>query len=115
MANETTLTCTPTANRGWVVAFAGAGINLALGVLHAWSVISRDLPDTGGRSETAKALPYAMACLVFCLIPVCDATQTFTFAYYCSAGLFVAAALVTFLVKSPQYKPTVVSPAVAPV
>jgi OFA family oxalate/formate antiporter-like MFS transporter len=33
---------------------------------------------------------------------VYDATQTFAFAYYCSAGLLIAAAAVTFLVKSPQ-------------
>lgn len=33
---------------------------------------------------------------------VYDATKTFAFAYYCSAGLLIAAAVVTFLVKSPQ-------------
>ena len=35
---------------------------------------------------------------------VYDQTQTFTFAYYCSAVLLVLAALVTFLVKPPQHK-----------
>jgi OFA family oxalate/formate antiporter-like MFS transporter len=35
---------------------------------------------------------------------VYDATKVFTFAYYCSAGLLVAAAVVTFLVKPPQTK-----------
>ena len=40
---------------------------------------------------------------------VYDATKTFTFAYYCSAGLLVAAAAVTFLVKPPQPKAPVVS------
>ncbi len=35
---------------------------------------------------------------------VYDATKTFTFAYYCSAGLLIAAAMVTFLVKSPQHQ-----------
>jgi len=35
---------------------------------------------------------------------VYDQTQVFTFAYYCSAVLLVAAALVTFVVKPPQPK-----------
>jgi OFA family oxalate/formate antiporter-like MFS transporter len=35
---------------------------------------------------------------------VYDATKAFTFAYECSAGLLVAAAVVTFLVTPPQHK-----------
>lgn len=57
-------------HRGWVVTFAGTGINLALGILYTWSVISKGVPDTWGWSETDKSLPYAIACLVFCLIMV---------------------------------------------
>jgi OFA family oxalate/formate antiporter-like MFS transporter len=57
-------------NRGWMVTFAGLGINLALGVLYTWSVISKGVPDAWGWSETDKSLPYAIACLVFCLIMV---------------------------------------------
>jgi MFS transporter, OFA family, oxalate/formate antiporter len=57
-------------NRGWVVTFAGTGINLALGVLYTWSVISKGVPDAWGWSETDKSLPYAIACLVFCLVMV---------------------------------------------
>ena len=34
----TDITHTPPANRGWIVTFAGLGINLALGVLYAWSM-----------------------------------------------------------------------------
>ena len=30
------------ANRGWIVTFAGLGINLALGILYAWSLERRD-------------------------------------------------------------------------
>jgi hypothetical protein len=30
---------TETRNRGWVVTFAGVGINLALGILYTWSMI----------------------------------------------------------------------------
>jgi OFA family oxalate/formate antiporter-like MFS transporter len=60
----------PTANRGWIVTFAGTGINLALGVLYTWSVISKGVPEEWGWTETDKSLPYAIACLVFSLIMV---------------------------------------------
>lgn len=56
--------------RGWIATFAGTGINLALGVLYTWSVISKGVPETWGWSETEKSLPYAIACLVFCLVMV---------------------------------------------
>ena len=55
-------------NHGWRVVFAGLGINLALGVLYTWSVISKGLPAEW--SQTAKSWPYAIACLVFCVIMV---------------------------------------------
>jgi OFA family oxalate/formate antiporter-like MFS transporter len=57
-------------NRGWSVAFAGLGINLALGVLYTWSVVSKGIPDAWGWSEAARSLPYSVACLVFSLIMV---------------------------------------------
>ncbi len=57
-------------NRGWSVAFAGLGINLALGVLYTWSVVSKGIPDTWGWSEAARSLPYSVACLIFSLIMV---------------------------------------------
>lgn len=57
-------------NRGWIVTFAGTGINLALGVLYTWSVISKGVPEAWNWTETDKSLPYAIACLVFCLIMV---------------------------------------------
>jgi len=55
---------------GWVVALAGTGINLALGVLYSWSVISKQIPETWGWSEADRALPYSVACLVFALMMV---------------------------------------------
>ncbi|MBN2506145.1 MAG: OFA family MFS transporter [Verrucomicrobia bacterium] len=61
---------TPARNRGWTVTFAGTGINLALGVLYTWSVISQGVPGEWGWTETNKSLPYSIACLVFCLIMV---------------------------------------------
>ena len=57
-------------NPGWTVTFAGLGINLALGVLYTWSVISKGVPAAWNWSETDKSLPYAIACLVFCLIMI---------------------------------------------
>lgn len=57
-------------NPGWTVALAGMGINLALGILYTWSVISKGIPADWGWSEADKSWPYAIACLVFSLIMV---------------------------------------------
>ncbi|MCI5161230.1 MAG: MFS transporter [Candidatus Electrothrix sp. AX5] len=57
-------------NKGWRVVFAGLGINLALGVLYTWSVVSKGIPDVWGWSEADKSLPYSVACLVFSLVMV---------------------------------------------
>jgi len=57
-------------NLGWRVTFAGMGINLALGVLYSWSVISKGIPADWGWSESDKSWPYAIACLVFSIIMV---------------------------------------------
>ena len=58
-------------NHGWRVVFAGLGINLALGVLYSWSVVSAEIAKTDwGWSAAERALPYSVACLVFCLIMV---------------------------------------------
>jgi MFS transporter, OFA family, oxalate/formate antiporter len=60
----------PVKNLGWAVTFAGMGINLALGVLYSWSVISKEIPTAWGWTEAARSLPYSVACLVFSLIMV---------------------------------------------
>jgi OFA family oxalate/formate antiporter-like MFS transporter len=57
-------------NPGWRVTFAGTGINLALGVLYSWSVISKGIPSEWKWDEATKALPYAVACLIFSVIMV---------------------------------------------
>jgi OFA family oxalate/formate antiporter-like MFS transporter len=54
-------------NPGWVVAFAGLGINLALGVLYAWGVIASELRTGLGWSATWTQIPYMVACAVFAL------------------------------------------------
>jgi MFS family permease len=60
-------------NRGWVVTFAGTGINLALGILYTWSIFKAEIEKSIiGRGEGAfswdlKDLgdPYAVCCIVF--------------------------------------------------
>ena len=59
--------------RGWTVALAGTAINLALGVLYAWSIFKGAIIDSikaGGEGaftwDVASANdPYALACLTF--------------------------------------------------
>jgi len=57
-------------NRGWTVTFAGTGINLALGVLYAWSVISKQITKEWGWNEMQAALPYSVAIAVFAFMMV---------------------------------------------
>jgi len=57
----------PVRNRGVVVATAGTGINLALGILYAWSVLKGGIPESWHWSAADKALPYSVACLVFAM------------------------------------------------
>lgn len=59
-----------TRNLGWRVTLAGLGINLALGILYTWSVISRGVPEEWSWSQADKSWPYAVACLVFSLVMV---------------------------------------------
>ncbi len=53
--------------RGWIVTFAGLGVNLILGVLYAWGVISAALIDNLGWTATMTQIPYMLACVVFAL------------------------------------------------
>ena len=69
-ADETSGVQPPVKNLGWPVTFAGMGINLALGVLYSWSVVSKEIPKDWGWSEAGKSWPYSVACLVFSLIMV---------------------------------------------
>ena len=57
-------------NLGWRVTFAAMGVNLALGILYTWSVISKGIPTEWAWSEADKSWPYAVACLVFSIIMV---------------------------------------------
>lgn len=63
----------PTQKRGWVVTFAGTGINLALGILYTWSIFKDAIKasiEKGGEGAFQWHLaslndPYAVCCLVF--------------------------------------------------
>jgi len=70
MAEESKAPLAEIENHGWRVTFSGMGINLALGILYTWSVISSRIPEQWGWNEDDKSLPYMIACLVFCLIMV---------------------------------------------
>ncbi|MDD9301726.1 MAG: OFA family MFS transporter [Desulfobacter sp.] len=59
-------------NLGWRVTFAGLGINLALGILYAWSIFKMSIKEsiTAGDGVFNWSLaslndPYAVCCLVF--------------------------------------------------
>lgn len=60
-------------NRGWSVAIAGTGINLALGILYTWSIfkvaikksIESGGPDSFDWNIASLNDPYAVCCLVF--------------------------------------------------
>ncbi len=57
-------------NHGWRATFAGMGINLALGILYTWSVISKGIPAGWNWSESDKSWPYAIACMIFSIMMV---------------------------------------------
>jgi nitrate/nitrite transporter NarK len=58
-------------NLGWTVTFAGMGINLALGVLYSWSIISGGMvQQKWGWTASQMNLPFSVACLVFTIIMV---------------------------------------------
>jgi OFA family oxalate/formate antiporter-like MFS transporter len=70
MAEAITKGGTHIEHHGWRVTFAGMGINLALGILYTWSVISKGIPAEWNWSEADKSWPYAFACLIFSIIMV---------------------------------------------
>ena len=55
----------PNANRGWAVNFSGTGINLALGILYAWSMFKGAIEKEFGWKGSQLNDPYAVCCLVF--------------------------------------------------
>lgn len=59
-----------TNSKGWTVLFAGAGINLSLGVLYSWSIFSQALTEQLHWTKTQATLPYSVACIVFAIMMV---------------------------------------------
>ena len=55
----------PAPNRGWLVTFSGTGINLALGILYAWSLTKGAIEKEFGWKAEQLNDPYALCCLVF--------------------------------------------------
>ena len=64
-ADNSNQTGSAVTNRGWIVTFAGLGINLALGILYAWSLIKGKIGETFGWDGARLNDPYAVGCLVF--------------------------------------------------
>jgi len=65
-----------TDKRGWMVVFSGTGLNLALGVLYAWSIFSKQFCESVekggfGWTKTQATLPYtiAIACFAIMMVP----------------------------------------------
>ena len=56
---------TESRNRGWMVTFAGMGINLALGILYTWSMFKGAIEKEFGWKRRQLNDPYALCCLVF--------------------------------------------------
>ena len=55
----------PADKRRWIVTFSGTGINLALGVLYAWSMFKDAISKEFGWKGEQLNDPYALCCLVF--------------------------------------------------
>lgn len=53
--------------RAWIVVFSGLGVNLSLGVLYSWGVISAALIDQLNWTATQTQIPYMVASAVFAL------------------------------------------------
>ncbi len=56
--------------QGWIVVAAGAGINLAFGVLYAWSIFAGKLQETLGWSNTETSIPYTVAIIMFAIVMI---------------------------------------------
>jgi OFA family oxalate/formate antiporter-like MFS transporter len=56
--------------KGWIVVLAGTGINLAFGVLYAWSIFGGELQETLGWSKTQASLPYTVAIIMFAVMMI---------------------------------------------
>jgi MFS transporter, OFA family, oxalate/formate antiporter len=89
---------TASSSRGWIVVLAGLGINLALGVLYTWSIVTSALTKTYGWDAKQALLPYATALLFFAFTMVFAGRAQDRFGPRIIAtigGLFVGAGMIT--------------------
>lgn len=61
--------------KGWIVTFSGMGLNLALGVLYAWSIFGKQFTESienggFGWTKTQASLPYTIAIAFFAFMMV---------------------------------------------
>ena len=88
---------TPSKNHGWRVAFAGLGINLALGILYTWSLFKAAIEKDFGWKGAQLNDPYALCCLVFAFTMILAGKCQDKFGPRVTAslgGLFVGAGMV---------------------
>lgn len=52
-------------SRGWIVALAGMGVNLCLGVLYSWGAFQTTMVQDYGMTATQTQIPYIIACVIF--------------------------------------------------
>lgn len=100
-------------NKGWTVTFAGLGINLALGILYAWSIFKAAIESSikaGGTEAFTWDLaqvndPYSVCCLVFAFAMILAGKCQDKFgprATACTGGLLVGLGL-TWISQSTSY------------
>jgi len=56
--------------KGWIVVSAATGINLILGLLYIWSIMSKALVKELGWTSTEASLPYTVCTAVFAIVMV---------------------------------------------
>ncbi len=56
--------------KGWIVTSAATGINLILGVLYIWSIMSKALIKELGWTSTEASLPYTVCTVCFAIVMV---------------------------------------------
>jgi len=56
--------------KGWIVTSAATGINLILGVLYIWSIMSKALVNEFGWTSTEASLPYTVCTVFFAIVMV---------------------------------------------
>ena len=64
------MSSSPSPARGWVVTFAGLGINLVLGALYAWSVMGKALVVQWKWSKADAGLPFAVCTAAFAVMMI---------------------------------------------